>query len=140
MTITELQERVAAALNGCEELAQGRCKAFAEDKLSVNGELEEHLQTAQGIALVVVTPTLRRSGALAQGLPVETQLSVKCIEKPDLNRAEPGFMTALRAAEIVAHALDSSTFSFSGIDQVADDYNRMIVATATFNCGIILTN
>jgi hypothetical protein len=35
MKIRELQQKIADALNGVEELIQGGCKAFAENSMTV---------------------------------------------------------------------------------------------------------
>ena len=57
MKIKELQQKVAGALNGVEELIQGGCKAFAEDSPEVYKESDQHISKGK-VAVVVVTPDL----------------------------------------------------------------------------------
>jgi hypothetical protein len=88
----------------------------------------------------VVTPKVTRSASgCDDGIPVEMLLAVQCAERPDLNRATPGHLTALDAAEIVAHALDGETFELASIEQWADERTRTVTATATFGFNPILT-
>ena len=139
MTIREIQKKVADALNGVEELVQGGCKAFAEDAKDVFFEVKQALE-AGNVCIVVVTPKVTRSASgCGDGIPVEMQLAVQCAERPDLNRGTPGHLTALDAAEIVAHALDGEQFEFASIEQWADDRTRTVTATATFGFNPILT-
>ena len=59
MKIKELQQKIADALNGVEELVQGGCKAFAEDSREVYKESDQYIQKGK-IAVVVVTPDMQR--------------------------------------------------------------------------------
>ena len=43
MTISEIQKKIADALNGVEALVQGGCKAFAEDAQDVFFEVKQAL-------------------------------------------------------------------------------------------------
>lgn len=139
MKIKEIQKKIADALNGVEELVQGGCQAFAEDVKNVFFEVKQALE-AGNVCIVVVTPKVTRSASgCRDGLPVEMQLAVQCAERPDLNRSTAGHLTALDAAEIVAHALDGEQFEFASIEQWADDRTRTVTATATFNFNPILT-
>ena len=138
MTIREIQKKVADALNGVEELVQGGCKAIAEDSNDVFFEDRQALE-AGNVCIVVVTPKVTRSASGTDGIPVEMQLAVQCAERPDLNRATPGHLTALDAAEIVAHALDGEQFELASIEQWADERTRTVTATATFGINITLT-
>ena len=140
MTIREIQKKVADALNGVEELVQGGCKAFAEDVKNVFFEVKQALE-AGNVCIVVVTPKVTRSASGTEdGIPVEMQIAVQCAERPDLNRANADHLTALDAAEIVAHALDGEQFELASIEQWADDRTRTVTATATFGFNPILTN
>ena len=140
MKIKEIQKKIAAALNGVEALVQGGCKALAEDAKDVFFEVKQALE-AGSVCIVVVTPKVTRSASGTEdGIPVEMQIAVQCAERPDLNRATPGHLTALDAAEIVAHALDGEQFEFASIEQWADDRTRTVTATATFYFNPILTN
>ena len=139
MTVKDLQKRVVDALNGVEALVQGGCKAFAEDAKDVFFEVKQALE-AGNVCIVVVTPKVTRSASgCADGIPVEMQIAVQCAERPDLNRANADHLTALDAAEIVAHALDGEQFEFASIEQWADDRTRTVTATATFGFDPILT-
>lgn len=139
MKIKDLQKFVAEELNGVKELLQGGCKAFAEDTMSIGFEIAECLNVG-GVSVVVVTPRLQRNGDCYDGIPMETTLAVQCTEKPALNREASGHLTALDAAEIVAHALDGAQFCLTSIDQTADERTKTITATASFNVTIHLTN
>lgn len=139
MKIKEFQKKIADALNGVEELVQGGCKVFAEDTMGLGFEIAECLNVG-GVSVVVVTPRLQRNGDCAGSIPMECTLAVQCSEKPALNREVPGHLTALDAAEIVAHALDGRQFCLVSIDQTADERTKTITATASFNTTIHLTN
>ncbi len=139
MTIREIQKKVADALNGVEELVQGGCKAIAADSNDVFFEVKQSLE-AGNVCILVDTPKVTRSASgCAYGIPVEMQLAVQCAERPDLNRDTPGHLTAIDAAEIVAHALDGEQFDFASIEQWAEDRTRTVTATATFGFNPILT-
>ena len=138
MKIREFQKKLADALNGVEELVQGGCKALAEDTLSVMSDVNEQLQTAGGVAIVVTTPKLTRNGCAAGTIPADTRLAIRCIEKPAQNREDPGHLTALDAAEIVAQCLDGEQFNFAEIAQTSDQRTGTLTAEVTFNTEIHL--
>lgn len=139
MTIREIQKKIADALNGVEALVQGGCTALAEDSQNVFFEVKQALE-AGNVCIVVVTPKVTRSASGTEdGIPVEMQIAVQCAERPDLNRANADHLTALDAAEIVAHALDGEQFELASIEQWADDRTRTVTATATFGFDPILT-
>ena len=152
MKISELQQRIADALNGVEELVQGGCKAFAEDSRSVYNEADTWIQAGK-VALVVVTPDMQRNGANITGqaeqgegsetastaIPAETQLLIQASEKPQVSRAQHGVMTALDAAELVMHALDGSELCWLSTRQTLDRQSGVLTATATFATTIHLT-
>ena len=150
MKIKELQEKIAEALNGVEELVQGGCKAFAEDSMTVLNDIAQQLTSKAGVAICIVTPTVAKNGecfpaaqserSAAEGatsprtaIAAEFALAIQCSEKPELNRKQPGHMTALDAAEIVALSLDGEQFSFVDIRQTGDAATRTVTATANFN-------
>lgn len=133
MKIREFQEYVKDRLNAVEALVQGGCKAIAEAQLDVMSEVDTHLQTAAGIAVVVTTPDMKRNGCAKDGIPVDSLVAVRCIEIPALNRERSGAITALDAAEIVAHALDGDNIGFVDIQQRVDERRGTITATASFN-------
>jgi hypothetical protein len=131
MTIKEIQKKIADHLNRVETLVQGGCKAFAEDALGLGFELASTLNEGC-VTIVVVTPKVDRSGSGTEnGIPVEMQIAIQCVEKPALNRESPGHITALDAAELIAHELDGDVLEFAGISQYADDRTRTITATVT---------
>lgn len=66
------------------------------------------------------------------------RLGVKALEIPALNREQPGHLTALDAAEIVAQALDGEQFNFTGISQTADQRSGALTVTIDFNTTINL--
>lgn len=139
MTIREIQKKIADTLNGVEALVQGGCMALAEDAQDVFFEVKQALE-AGNVCIVVVTPKVTRSASGTEdGIPVEMQIAVQCAERPDLNRANADHLTALDAAEIVAHALDGETFELASIEQWADERTRTVTATATFGFNPILT-
>jgi hypothetical protein len=138
MKIRDLQQKIADALNGCEELVQGSCRAIVEDSMTVALDIQKQLQTVKGVAIVVMTPTFTRNGSNPNGLPVEAQLTIQCVEVPEHNRLQPGRLTALDAAEIVASSLDSNELNFVRIAQTADAATRSIIVQVDFNVSIIL--
>jgi len=140
MTIRDLQQKIADALNGVEELVQHGCKVFAEDMLTTQDALNNAVATAGRIAVVVVTPRFERDASgCADGFPAGCELRVACIEAPSQRGRRNGF-TALDAAEAVAHALDSDSIEWRSIDQTADERRGVVTATAEFGLTIILTN
>ena len=138
MKIREFQKKIAEALNGVEDLVQGGCKALAEDSLSIVNDVKTQLQTACGVAIVVTTPNLTRNGCAGGVIPAETRLAIRCIETPALNRENPGHLTALDAAEIVAQCLDGEQFNFAEIAQTSDQRAGTLTAEVTFNTTINL--
>ena len=139
MTIREIQKKIADALNGVEALVQGGCTALAEDSQNVFFEVKQALEYGN-VCIVVVTPKVTRSASGTEdGIPVEMQIAVQCAERPDLNRANADHLTALDAAEIVAHTLDGEQFELASIEQWADERTRTVTATATFGFNPILT-
>ncbi len=138
MKIKDLQQNVANALNGFEELVKGGCKAFAEDTRTVYSESEPWTQQGD-IALVVVTPDMQRNGNCADGIPAETELQIQCSEKPAVSRVKSGTITALDAAELVMHALDGGQFCWLSTRQSFDLKTATLTATVTFETSIILS-
>ena len=139
MTIREIQQKIAGALNGVEALVQGGCKALAEDSQNVFFEVKQALEEGN-VCIVVVTPKVTRSASgTVGGIPAEMQIAVQCAERPDLNRAATGHLTALDASEVVAHALDGEQLELASIEQWADERTRTVTATATFVFNPILT-
>ncbi len=137
MTIFEFQKLLTADLNGTKELLQGGCKAFAEDTRTVYNESEQFVSSG-GVALVVVTPRLNRVGGNTDnGIPVEGDILIRCIERAPLS-SKRGNLRALDAAEIVAHSLDDDTFEFRSIEQAVTS-TETITATVTFSCSFLLT-
>ena len=141
MKIHELQHHLRDRLNAVEALVQGGCKAFAEDTRTVYDESAQ-LMSNGGVAVVVVTPKFARNGCSADGIPCDSRLLIRCMEKPPVAAENPNALRALDAAEIVAHALDSDVFLFQEIDQTVStdrDGNSVVTATATFSTTIYLT-
>ena len=140
MTIREIQEETANALNGVEELVNGGCKAIAEDAQDVLFETRQALE-AGNVCIVVATPkAVRSGGGTADGIPAKMLVSVQCSEIPDLNRAVAGHLTALDAAEIAAHALEAEGYGFLSIEQWVDERRRLVTAEAIFDTEAILTS
>ncbi len=138
MTIRDLQQKIADALNGVEELVQHGCKVFAEDMLTTQDALNNAVATAGRIAVVVVTPRFERDASgCADGFPAGCDLRVACIEAPSQRGRRNGF-TALDAAEVVAHTLDSESIEWRSIEQTADERRGVVTATAEFGISIIL--
>ena len=138
MTIGEFQEKVRDALNGVEELVQGGCKAFAEDVRATYDESEPWISAGK-VAVVVVTPRMARNGVTKGGIPADTRLLVRCVEKAPLARVKAGVIRALDAAEMVMHALDGDQFCWIETDQKADEKAGVITATAAFETTIKLS-
>ena len=138
MKIREFQEKIVDAINTVEELVQGGCKALAEDTLSIVNDVALQLQTNSGVAIVVTTPKLTRNGCASGTIPADTRLAIRCIEKPAQNREDPGHLTALDAAEIVAQCLDGEQFNFAEIAQTSDQRTGTLTAEVTFNTEIHL--
>lgn len=138
MRIKDFQLLQKDRLNAVETLVQGACTAIAEDTLTVANDVTTQLATVHGVALVVTTPNFKRNGCASDGIPVEGKLAVRCIELPAVNRV-PGHLTALDAAEIVAHKLEAPGIEFDEIDQTSDARAGSVTATVNFNCCILLT-
>jgi hypothetical protein len=138
MTIFEFQKLLTADLNGTEKLVQSGCKAFAEDTRTVYNESEQFISSG-GVALVVVTPRLSRTGGNTDyGIPVEGDILIRCIERAPLAKNK-ATLRALDAAEIVAHSLDDDGLEFKSIDQSVSPHGDTITATVTFSCAFVLT-
>lgn len=137
MKISELQDYVKDRLNKVEALVQGGCKAFAEDTRSVYDESKQWIAGGK-VALVVVTPDMTRNGVAEDGIPMDTKLLIRCVERAPL-AASSNVMRALDAAEIVGHELDGPVFNLESVRQTADERTKTITATATFNVTIHLS-
>lgn len=137
MKIKDLQQKIADALNGVEDLIQGGCKAFAEDTRTIYEEAKVWISAGK-VALVVVTPEMRRNGAAVGGIASETRLLVQCSELAPLTARQPGVMRALDAAEIVMHALDCDQFCWQETSQTIDSQSKVITVTVAFDTSIIL--
>ena len=141
MKISELQEYLKDRLNKAEALVHGGCKAFAEDTRTVYDESAQFVSEG-GVAVVVVTPKFTRNGSSADGIPCDSRLLIRCMEKPPVAAENQNALRALDAAEIVAHALDSDVFLFQDIDQTVStdrDGNSVVTATVAFSTTIYLT-
>ena len=139
MTLKELQLKIAESLNADETLLRGGCRAFAEDTHNVVQEVATHLQQAGGVALVVLTPSAERNGFSKKGLPARLDgVAVSAVEVPALNRLDPSRMTALQAAQRVAHLLDGRTLEWRSLRQDAGDDGTLTVR-AEFGISVILT-
>ena len=139
MKIQELQKCIANSINGIENLVQGCCKAFAEDTRSVYDEAEHFVSTG-GVAIVVVTPQLDRSGGNTEyGIPVEGEVLIRIIERVPLAKHKNN-LRGLDAAEIIMHTLDGDGLEFKSMNQTSSPYRETITTTVTFNCAFVLTN
>lgn len=141
MKIREFQEYLKDRLNKVEALVNGNCKAFAEDTREVYDESVQFVSEG-GVAVVVVTPKFTRNGCNADGIPCETRLLVRCMEKPPVAAENPNTIRALDAAEIVGTELNGPHFEFQDIEQTVTtdrDGNTVVTATATFTTQIHLT-
>lgn len=139
MTLKELQLKIAEALNADETLMQGGCRAFAEDSHDVVQEVATHLHEVGGVALVVLTPSADRNGCSPKGLPASIEsLAVAAIEIPAVNRLDPSRMTALQAAQRVAHLLDGRELAWRSLRQDPSPDGSLTVR-AEFQTSIMLT-
>lgn len=141
-TLRDLQDEIAEACNADEYLVQGGCKAFAEDRQDALAEIAVQLETVGGIAIAVSTPDIKFLGGATPGnLPCEVNpLSIRATEAPALSREQPGNITALKAAEHIAHMFHQPGIAFLGIVQTADEQSCTVSATATFKTTIVLTD
>ncbi|MBR1836279.1 MAG: hypothetical protein IJ783_03240 [Kiritimatiellae bacterium] len=143
MTLRELQLLIRDKLNADKALMQGACKAFAEDALDARLAPEPALHAgAGGVALVVRTPGARLSGGGGGGLPLAATLAVDAIEVPAANRATAPFVSAMGAAERVAHLLhDGRTVTFDRFesDIMDSQEKRYYVFSAYFAANFIHT-
>jgi hypothetical protein len=137
MNERKLQEQIVEELNACAELAAGGAKAFVEDQLSLIDLVSEHLLS--GVALVVVTPDMTRSGSSAEGIPATGPVLVQCEEVRDHNRERSGNLTALAAGRIVRHLLDRPGLHWRATSQRVDPAAGRIIVTVTFDTGLLLT-
>lgn len=136
MKIREFQEHLKDLLNKVEALVNGNCKCFAEDTREVYDESSQFIRNG-GVAVVVVTPDLNRSGSGTEGgvIPFEGDLVIRCMELPPIARDNPNTIRALDAAEIVMHELDGETFEWKSTRQSISrdrEGNDVITATVTF--------
>lgn len=139
MNLKELQLEIAERLNADETLAQGGCRAFAEDSHDVVREVETKLHESGGVALVVLTPQGERAGGrpgseIHIDLP---RLTVAAVEIPALNRLDPAHLTALQAAQRTAFVLDAPGIEFLSFSQRAAD--GTLTVDAVFQTQIELT-
>ena len=134
MTILEFQKEIAAALNDVESLVQGGCKAFAEDTATILNDINTQLASAGGVAIAVTTPALRKGGSeISGGLAIEGSLVLRMSEKPELNRKNPGHITALDAALIAVQALDGTRLGLETIDQAFDPRTGTLTVSVTIS-------
>ncbi len=139
MTLKEVQLKIAERLNADETLLHGGCKAFAEDSHDVVQEVATHLHEAGGVALVVLTPSADREGFHPSGLPSRLDgLAVAAVEFPAVNRLDASRMTALQAAQRVAHLLDGRDLEWRSMRQEASPDGSLTVRTE-FGATVILT-
>jgi len=137
MKIIELQTKIKDALNAVQDLIQGGCKAFAEDTRTVYEEAKAWINNGK-VAVVVVTPNMKRNGCAATGIPSDTRLLVQCSELAPLAAKQKGVIRALDAAEIVMLALDGEQFCWQETTQTIDRQAQVITATVAFETSIIL--
>lgn len=140
MNISELQKSIADKLNQVEALVQGGCLAIAENTMDVQTEVSTHLRQACGVAIIVLTPKITRdaSGWMADGIPVDVDVQIDCIEIVATNRAQRGNVTSLTAAEIVANALDGEEMEFEAIEQTSDARTGTLTARVSFGLSMTL--
>lgn len=138
MNERKLQEQIVEELNASAELAAGGAKAFVEDQLSLIDLVSEHLLS--GVALVVVTPDMTRSGSSPDGIPATGPVLVQCEEVREHNREHSGNLTALAAGRIVRHLLDRPGLHWRTTTQRIDPAAGRIIVTVTFDTGVILSN
>ena len=136
MKIRDLQEHLKDRLNEVEALVQGNCKAFAEDTREVYDESSQFVREG-GVAAVVVTPDLNRSGSGTEPgvIPFDGDLVIRCVELPPVAGSNGRTIRALDAAEIVMHELDGETFEWRSTRQTVSrdrEGNDVITATVTF--------
>lgn len=139
MRIKEFQDYLKDRLNEVEALIQGGCKAVASNNLDILNETQIQLFKTSGVCIVVTTPDIKRNGCAKDAIPCDTQLVIKCMEIPVTNRKIAGHLTALDAAEIVAHTLDGETIEFSDIRETVERQTGTIIASVTFSACIYLT-
>lgn len=137
MKIIELQTKIKDALNAVQDLVDGGCKAFAEDTRTVYEEAKAWINAGK-VAVVVVTPNMKRNGCAATGIPSDTRLLIQCSELAPLAGRQQGVIRALDAAEIVMHALDGEQFCWQETTQTIDRQAQVITATGAFETSIIL--
>jgi hypothetical protein len=137
MNERKLQEQIVEELNASAELAAGGAKAFVEDQLALIDLVSEHLLC--GVALVVVTPDMTRSGSSADGIPATGPVLVQCEEVRDHKRERSGNLTALAAGRIVRHLLDRPGLHWRTTSQRVDPAAGRIIVTVTFDTGLLLT-
>ena len=139
MKIRDLQTQITDILNGIEELVQGRCKAFAEDSLTVLNDVTQQLQLNKGVAIIVLTPKATGAGRTADGgIKLDCRVSIKCMEIRAINEKAQSRMTSLQAAETIALELDDETLSFVDIVESIDKQLGVLVNTVNFDCSITL--
>lgn len=141
-TLLDLQDDVCEVLNADEYLAQGGCKAFAEDKANVFAEVEMQLDSLGAVAITVMTPVGKAQGSRKEsGIPLEIPaLVIQCQEAPALNREVPGHITALQAAQHIALVLDQPAFRFVDFIQGGDAEKEVVTVQVVFRTSITLTD
>ena len=137
MKIIELQTKIKDALNAVQDLVDGGCKAFAEDTRTVYEEAKAWISAGK-VAVVVVTPNMKRNGCAATGTPADTRLLIQCSELAPLAARQSSVIRALDAADIVRQALDGEQFCWQETTQTIDRQAQVITATVVFETSIIL--
>jgi hypothetical protein len=142
-TLSDLQTEITALIAADAALAAARLSAVAQNRKDVVGEVNERVAKI-GICAIVITPKARADGAAACGPLVSIEAVVRVAEKPVVNRARAGHVTALDAAERIAVLLHAVTpasatapLMFSNLEEEpgADE----LVYTVTFTSKTALT-
>jgi len=130
----EFQQEVADALNDDAWMIAHRCRAVAEDADDVETAIEEQMNTARGVSLVIRTPAgrfLGDEGADTVRINADP-LQIQIVEIPALNRAEPGGTSALGCLARLIHALRQPGWAFTGYRQYASPDGSAQAITADF--------
>ncbi len=139
MTLLQLQQQIADVLNDDETLAQGGCRAFAEDSRTVEQDVAERLQQVGGVAAVVSTTAGRPAGRLGGGIQIDVDIAVSAAEIPAISRMDPSRMTALQAMQRAILLLDGPELEFTGFRQDFNEQAGLATATCDFTTQVALT-
>ena len=135
------QQEVADALNDDRWMIEHRCKAIAEDVANVDTAIDEQLNQANGISLVIRTPAGKFLGDEGDKIRINADpFVIQITELPATNRAQAGGTTALGCLARLIFALRQSGWAFIGYRQTDSPDGSVSVITANFRTTFTISD